>query len=254
MVSHTSIDHYLKKLSEEFKKYKSLSNSFLKNYRFPSEDKFNISVQTFFDASVIFKKNFAEGDTPSWLREIIQALNSFISNPKRGDRAGRLLLELMDPYLRMHNHSFRVEGSEQSSIDFDKIYQECKSESRLTEMFDKILEALIKIVKSGKIDSVQMIKKLEKTIASIKSHNTSSYFSLVLMWNIVISLTKNVAWSTIKEVPGMKGIAEGIEKTIVEVGPEFEIVKEKVVEKLSKYFDFQNIQLPEKLNNNKKIS
>lgn len=156
-------------------------------------------------------------DQPEWLIKTTTSLQHFQNG---GITTQGLMTQIIKNYADLISHQWEIESHENNFFDFDAIFNHYKSQSRLSELFDEIIHILETIHKSNGIDSVSMIRALEKVIETLKQNKNGSYFSLNSAWSFLISFIKNYMWSELKKIPMLGTAMEALEKTIEETNEE----------------------------------
>jgi len=193
------------------------------------------------------KASISQQDSPSWLSTLIQGLQYFSNRTWNQQHLIDYIIRNIE-LIRVHKWSFDTPS--ESAFDFDSIFEHYKSQSRLPELFDKIIKILEEIQGSREVDSVAMMTALGKVISTLKKNKEGSYFSINSAWSFLISFLKNYMWAELSKVPLLGTAMEALEKTIKEtndemfkvhseVQSEMKKVVEAEVKSLAKKTDFQ---------------
>ncbi len=119
------------------------------------------------------KASLSKQDYPAWLNPLIEGLNHFIGSRWKQKNLIEHLINNLDS---INNHKWVFEKSENISFNFDEIYNHYKSESRLPELFDQIINILEEIRDSGEIDSLLMMNALAKSDFNIEKQQKRIIF------------------------------------------------------------------------------
>lgn len=88
-----------------------------------------------------------------------------------------------------HAWSFKNDSTE-ANYSFDELYERFKKDSKLSDLFDSLVETLEKMIASGEIDSISALKSLEQLISVIKQNKSGSYFSVMGAGNLFQALLR----------------------------------------------------------------
>jgi len=172
-----------------------------------------------FNNALLLKSNLPNQDVPPWLNFTINILDSY-----KLDRISDfdLLKKLVSEYSTINNYNWKFEEQKVNGFfDFDIIYEQCKKESKIDELFDEIISLLKKIIQNDDIITAKFKDDLERVIATITKHNNASYFALHGMKDFLELLLKNIIWEELEKFPGIGGIVKGLRTTIKETDVTF---------------------------------
>lgn len=111
----------------------------------------------------------APQDRPAWLADLIMRLQ-IARNQHDGVQSIEPLQEIATrfyPQMKTHIWAFN-EPEMPSSVDFDNLFENCRNECRIPELFDQIIAILNEIAQSGHVDSIKMLDELKKVIATLE--------------------------------------------------------------------------------------
>jgi hypothetical protein len=169
-------------------------------------------------------------DSPAWLPSLVQGLHHYVT---KSWNQQHLINHLIDNVANIKQHEWAFVNAEEKAFDFDSIYEHYKSESRIPELFDEIINILEEIEASGEIDSLTMITALGKVLATLKQNRNGSYFSLNSAWEFLVSFLKNYMWSELSKLPMLGSAMEALEKTIKETNEEMFKVHSSIEKEMS---------------------
>ena len=118
------------------------------------------------------------------------------------------------------------------AFEFDEIFERYRSQSKLPELFDAIIEVLKKIRDSDAVDSKSMLDALNKIIATLRINIKGSYFSTHSAWKLLLAFCKNYAVIELKKLPAIGSMVEALEKTVQECDQEFVKLQEDIKEEI----------------------
>lgn len=212
-----SISVFVRQLREKQDRYKSRLAELVSKLTADNQDEKIKMVELTLEAANEMKAMLSPMDVPGWLNSSIEALLQFKNEERAAGSNHRLLIRLIDGYKEAINFRWMPQHFQQDSgIDFDKLYQKCKSESNIDNLFDEIIVLLLKIIESQDVDSIKIKNALEKLLATLKNHREKSYFNLVGSFDFLVSLFKNVLWEQLEAIPAIGPFVKGLRKTIEE--------------------------------------
>ncbi|MFH1919552.1 MAG: hypothetical protein ABIP48_06695 [Planctomycetota bacterium] len=171
------------------------------------------------EAANVLNVALAREDQPSWLAAIREALSRYCHTPG-ANHAVLVMNALTRHYVAIKEHSFDFGTSGVEPFDFDGVYERYRSESRVPELFDKLIEILEKIVQCKELDSRSVVEALETIIATLRKNREGSFFSMVCSWDFFRTYMKNVAWEQFESIPVLGPFVTALHTTIGEMDKE----------------------------------
>ncbi len=166
------------------------------------------------------RQALSQGDQPSWLLPFERSLTAYVANNANATVGQALITTFGNSYADVQRHEWSFEAMAESSFDFDGLYREFEDSSRIPELFDKLVNLLEQILKSGAVDSVRVLRQLELIIASLRKNRKGSYFSVVMTWKFGGYYLKNVLWGIVKEIPVVRVPVIALRETMEEIDNE----------------------------------
>lgn len=154
---------------------------------------------------------------PRWLGSLIDNLQRIEQAPDNeiGATAARRIASVTLPELASHRWEF--DTPEAQGLDFDAIFEAARESNQIPTLFDDIIGFLQRIVDSGHVDSVRLLKELETLIATLKKGRTGSYVATRSSWFFFMSWAKETGWEALSEIPMIgaviRGLRSAMEKT-----------------------------------------
>jgi len=229
MQKNNSIDFFLRFLDERFDIFKrsleALKEMLVRNDANQKIEACNSTLSTL----ETLKEAMSTTDRPVWIGKIETAIRQFIQRHQHYTDAGVTLINAIiacSPQIASQKWDFS-ESDEDKPVDFDAYFQKFYDESRLPELFEKLVGHLQTIVESGSVDSNRILKQLQKLINTIKRNARGSYFSVHATFDFAISLLKNFVLEYINNIPVLGETLRAVLKTMEELEQEFEIVQQK---------------------------
>lgn len=175
------------------------------------------------------KNALSQQDIPDWLQPLIQVLTKF----ENGSNTTQTLIDFIRKNERsIKSHQWKVNDNIEQAFDFDSIFEHYKSNSRLPELFDQIIQLLEEIEASGEIDSISMLNALTKVIATLKKNKDGSFFSMNSAWSFVTSFLKHYFWAEISQIPVLGSVVQALQKAVEETNQELFIINSNVEQKM----------------------
>ena len=104
-------------------------------------------------------------DQPVWLQPITTASKNFVAHPNNG-QAKTYLVDLV----RRYHQVGPINVSDSTGVyDFDTLYERLRDEGQLPDLFSKMMEAVSKMLESGHVESVTVIKALQRLLDIFES-------------------------------------------------------------------------------------
>lgn len=187
----------------------------------------NLSTKTTFLIELLDAK-----DRPQWLTTI----NSACANFNATQDTVRLHSSITPVIHQAINHTWRFDNPTSLGCNFDAIFKKYKDESRLNELFDSIVSILEQMVDDGHIDSITVLKNLEKIIATIKRNKNGSYFSMMSTWQFFLHFMKNVLWEELTSIPVLGSLLKALETTANEMDQELVSLHQNIQKDMEEEF------------------
>ncbi|MFA5017974.1 MAG: hypothetical protein WC504_10545 [Methylobacter sp.] len=231
MPANDSVQFFLRLVKEKHQRLIETSEPLLK--ALASEDPNNkmACATAMLGAAKDLQVLCSSNDVPSWLMQAIKFVTAYTSGQWS---AYDLLKNFISIKTSLENYQWVFDVNPETAFDFDLIFEHFKKESRLPELFDLIIQILEEIKLSGEIDSVIMLRSLEKVIATIKKSKDGSYFSVNSAWEFLLNFLKNYMWGELFNIPLLGTALEALEKTINETNEEMFKLHQLVQEEMSK--------------------
>ena len=212
--SETMFKRNLAYLTEELhtEVYKCISS-----YLSPNNDDRLTASNKALDAAERLSNTLAPQDRPGWLADLIIRLK-LARNQHNGVQSIEPLQEIATRfYPQMKTHSWAFNEPEMpSSVDFDNLFENCRNECRIPELFDQIIAILNEIAQSGHVDSIKMLDALKKVIATLEKARNGSYIATRGAYGFFIAWLRNSGWEYFASIPLLGPAVTGLRKTIDE--------------------------------------
>jgi hypothetical protein len=206
-----------------------LANSLVSNNEAEKTSRLDLSIA----ATKNLKGMLTNNNMPLWLVPFEKILNNHKHSPSvaTATAINNFLLTNMQG-IKGYKWAFNTEKS--NSFDFDSIFEKHKAESNLPVLFDDIIEKLQEIYDTNEVDSVKMMRGLEKVIATIKKSKDGSYFSLNSGWQFMLDFLKNYMWQELGNIAFFGPMFKALEQTLNNTNEEMFKVHTAVKEEMER--------------------
>ena len=220
----------------------------------PNQDDKTARANRVLAAAIALRDALAGADRPAWLEPITTATQGFAQNSAHPNCISALSDTIGKHYGAAIDHKWAFIPPDDGAFDFDGLYDQHESQSRIPELFDRLTELLEKIVQCEELDSRKAIHTLETIIATLKKNRKGSFFSLVCTWDFTALFIKNVAWELLSEIPGLRAVVKAVRDTMGEINTAMDKLHKDVAtdlhQKLAVEFpalEYRSLPLPEPL-------
>lgn len=253
--NNTSVQTFYRLIRERFSDFTTHLNKVMAVFATDSnKQEKKESVTTALKAATMLCDNLSKQDRPVWLSHIIDAMQKYINTDGLPNFATELIRAIALNYIAISEHKWVFDFTNDRGFDFDGVFAKYKNESRISELFDKIVKLLEKILQCEELDSRKAIQTLETLVATIKKNKNGSYFCMMGTWDFVCTYLKKLGWNIFAEIPVVKVLANSLRQTLDEMNKEMESVHTKVQEELQRElsadfpaFTYNALPLPEPL-------
>lgn len=204
------------------------------------EDKYH-SIKKLYNSANSMADILSTKDRPYWLNRTISLTNSYLSshtapNVVVSGANWQLSQEAWKIHNSVINHSWNFNSTNNEDFNFDEIYKKYRDNSKLSELFDSLINIINKMIDSGEIDSLKAISALNELTATLSQNKNSSYFSTMTSWNFLKSFTKNYVWEQVSSISAIKNLKTAFEKTLVEMDIELDDLHKNIKEEMQQKY------------------
>lgn len=154
---------------------------------------------------------------PPWLPLFVTSLTNYIKNKAHQSCGNKLMNVIALYYAAAASQEWKFDFSDDGGFDFNRVFHEYATESRISELFDKLIELLERIVSCEELDSRKVVSTLERIIATLKKNRNGSYYDKIWAWNFTRLYAKHL-FCEIAEKMSYIGIpATALRKTLEEL-------------------------------------
>lgn len=252
--NNPSVDAFLRFVNERFGDFKNKLSEVIAVLGWQEQQQKIPKAAAALDAAKSLQQALASQDQPQWLSPLINALQQYDVHQGQPHVATALITAIGNHFAAMSNHQWAFDFSGDRPFDFDGLYRQYEADSRIPELFDRLVTLLEEIVQSDQIDSRKIVHALETIIATLKRNRKRSYFSTVCTWDFAGTYLKNVAWGVLKEIPVLRVPVVALREAMQELDKEMSKVHEGMQTELHKQLEaefpvlvYQSLPLPELL-------
>lgn len=234
MPANESVEYFLRFLNERFAVFRTALNCFLQSLALDDRSKKIETAKGVLTTLDDLKRAMSAEDRPSWIDSLEAKLQWYLrAVPGQPDAGFQVLQTVLAVHPEIESQTWNfADSSANAAIDFAAIYQEHYRESRVPDLFDELIAQLEEIVRSGEIDSLQAIKKLENLILTIRKNTRGDFFSTHCAWEFTKTFFKNYAFELVENLPGLKHVVKALRKTVSELDLEFSQVHDRIRQRL----------------------
>lgn len=234
MVSQASVEFLIRRLTELHAALLQQLQHFLNHLVGENKELKQEAAERVIETSRKLQESMAGQDTPGWLKSLTSCFLAYQTKEKKAaDLVGDLVVLL--PQIRDHKWAWG-DGTE-VAFDFDSIYEHFKQESRIPELFDKIVQTLEKISQSDDIDSRRVLGALNKLISTVKKNRNGSFFSIFSTWDFLINFLEHFLWAELEKIPALGSLISSLAETLKDMDEEMGSMRTKMVEQMRETCD-----------------
>lgn len=220
MSSSTSHEVFVAALQERFDEFKKNVDQLIEALSAGSLEGKCLAATKLSQSADDIKRMLVEKDQPRWLLHIIRSLNSNRGNLEISRQCFDLTKSIATVYKSIQDHRWTFVSNGLDGIDFDAIFEACRSESRIPELFDKLVASLDELIATSEIDSVRVIQALKKLSETLRKNRKGSYFSTLASWDAVAGVLKKWVWVELEKLPLLGGLVTALLETLEETDAE----------------------------------
>ncbi len=173
-------------------------------------------------AVVSLRDNLSPQDRPTWIEGVLNLLNLVRAHPGHPERLSWLVQILTNCYLPATSHQWGFQSIDDGAFDFDGLYEQHRAQSRIPDLFDKLIGLLEKLVESDELDSRKVERTLRILVATLKKNRMGSFAGMVFSWNFAATYLRNLCWELPNQIPGLRAFSNALRDTIQEVSEEID--------------------------------
>lgn len=174
------------------------------------------------EAATDLRRTLSANDQPPWLGPFIEALTNHGAGLPHDGHSYQLMRTVAIQFLPIQSHTWSFAETDSTAFDFDRLYEQFREQSRVPELFDELIAVLQQILSCPDIDSVKVVKALEKLIETLKRNRKGSYFSVVATWDFAVGLFRNWLWEELCRLPAVGGFLKALRKSLDDTNKEME--------------------------------
>lgn len=151
-------------------------------------------------------------DRPAWAKRLQNAVNTYLDGPARQVSGQRLLKGILESYHDLASHQWTI-STENRGIDFEGVYRQYFEQSRIPELFDELIDKIARVIESGKVDSIRVLRALEQVMTTARRNARGSYFSTRGAWKFTAAAFENFLWEALSDIPTLGAAVRAVRKT-----------------------------------------
>jgi len=213
MANEKAVEFFTKLLLERHGELKQASETLITEMAGDNPENKKNAARRLGDMANTLSAFLPKSHVPEWLSSLQQYVNLYTTGKFSGGDFMQRYYKLLPKLL---SYEWGFADQESLALDFDGIFEFYRNESRLPELFDKIVEILGDIKDSGALDSINMANSLAKVMATVKQGKSGSYFALNGAWEFLLSFANNYLWAELAKIPVLGTALESLKKTMDE--------------------------------------
>ncbi|MCD9550029.1 hypothetical protein GLP21_15480 [Photobacterium carnosum] len=238
MEQNESLNVFMRLLQESHDEVKKCTDALFNVLVKEVKEHKNAACENNLHAANNLSRSLALADRPKWLNETIKWCDWYGKNSQRDDANNYLFNNLSPIKNDLMNHTWSITSQPyEADFHFDEMYERFKSESKLPELFDVLINILEKMVASGEIDSLRAIASIKQLLSLIKQNKSGSYFSVMASWEFLGGFIKNTLWESLDSIPVIKQLKKGFEETVAEMDIELDEVHKSIAEEMKNKYN-----------------
>jgi hypothetical protein len=179
---------------------------------------------------------------PSWTIQIYNSAHQFMSNNqdfRNRKQISDLLLAIKNE-VALHNWNL---GEYDSNLNFEKIYERYKAESKLSELFNELIRLIEKIISENIIGQDQLEKNFKFLLSIVRSNTNKSYFGDQSVISYVMYFIKEFLLNLASNIPGLKEGLTALIDTAKKLKTEMDETKQKTEQEIERVAKVKSIVL-----------
>jgi hypothetical protein len=234
-------EHYNRLLAESQKNFSKVVKSCVSVFagidnkqKKNSIDRLKVEVEHFL--KILPRDNY-----PAWL---LNLQKSFVSIAYDSDNGIRNYDALLLSLIENANNIFNYKWNDEDEISLDSIYLRCRMESRIPELFSRMVDLINNLIISNELDNDFIKKGLNKLLDLINANNNKSLNGDTFLVDYIRRFIKHLLINCLKEITPFKIIIESLEETNIEIGKEIESTERTTYQNIQGNMELNVLMLP----------
>lgn len=130
--------------------------------------------------------SIVDQDRPSWLKSMNAGIGRLQlglqrdNDSKFRDHVAESLSHIVPAIPKLRDHRWSFDRRIDTAIDFDAIFEKYRTESRLNELLDRLIEMLEKLMLVPELDGKRVQDALQRMIDTLKKAKGGSWYSVIM--------------------------------------------------------------------------
>jgi hypothetical protein len=223
-----AVQAYVRELDHRVKRFRSAFNEMLLALSDTSDESRRSKALSLQKAAEDIGSMLVAQDWPRWLGPIRESAGQFAS-AGGVHKAQELAAKISEHFVEVSSGSISILDAQPSPYDFDRLYEEARSDALISELFDAHIAAIERIIESGCIESVTVLTALRQLVQVLRANRAASY-AAVRQSLFIARFINNTILIALKQVPGLGILVEATEKTLEESEDALDIMDSKLNE------------------------
>lgn len=229
-MSSTSPDTFLRARKEKQETITSCLRNMITAFSGEDRESKLNSCHRVLEAGAALKALIAAEDIPPWLKTVEALSHRYVTHPVIESATAIILVV---PGLIDSSIAHKWEDASDKAFDFDAVVEQFRKESKLPELFDKVIVILQEIIDSGDIDSIKALDAIKAIHSALLTNRNSSFPSMQTAWTVFRTFCENFLWATLKELPIAGPFIDALKATIDEFDKEITNVQTQINTKVT---------------------
>jgi len=237
MEASASVLFFLRVLNERFRVFREALTDLKRKLVLMDHGSKVGAAKSALEALDDLKSTISDGDRPAWIAQLESHLRHYAGAPASNSEVAFALFSTivqLSPAIEAQKWDFEP-ASSNNAIDFSTIFREAYESSRVPQLLDELIGHIQKIIQSGAVDSLTVLRSLEELISLIRKNRQGDILSTGMLWELTKKFFVNLGLEGLESIPVVKQTVKAIRKTMadldIEMGQLYGGVKQQLIEK-----------------------
>jgi hypothetical protein len=171
----------------------------------------------------------ASEHVPDWMQNLLTNADRYATKHRNGMPVWRGLLDsAMRNAPLLNDETWSFSDDQDMLFDVDAIVQKAREDHQINALYDRIVETLEALLRSGEIDSIKAAADLNRLIVTLRKSKEGSFSSQVFSWRFARRLVPNIIAAYVKRSSVTGPLIEAFEQTASELDVSLEAAKDQI--------------------------
>jgi hypothetical protein len=229
MVAHSQAEHVMALVKDRHGAVRQMFDNLLNAYAAGDQGQIINANDSLRSALQQLQAVVASEHWPQWLKDMAQNAGRYSTRHSNGLATWRAHLNSTirnaEP---LNSETWAFSVREEILFDVDEIVEKAKADHRIGELYDKVIESLESLLKSGHIDSIRASTDLMRLIATLRRAKSGSFSSQIFNWRFARRLVPNIITAYVKRNNLTGPLIEAFEQTASELDVSLDAAKDQI--------------------------